>query len=149
MTEQLYQNFEPDDPLGIIAEQNKGRFLDIATLHYFSSRGISPLNLFQTWVGWSDYVRLDDVVFLPRGGFEFSRYKSDYPAEPALTFVCWDTLGDAHDICAWQPATSKTLRGSAMLLCWAKIISMPPRWTADFKSIPVRWIGFARRDTEL
>ena len=118
MTEQLYQNFEPDDPLGIIAEQNKGRFLDMATLHWFSGRGISPLNLFQTWVGWSDYVRLDDVVFLPRGGFEFSRYKLDYPAEPALTFVCWDTLGDAHDICAWQPATSKiaTWFGRAALL---------------------------------
>ena len=39
MTEQLYQNFEPDDPLGIIAEQNKGRFLDMATLHWFSGRG--------------------------------------------------------------------------------------------------------------
>ena len=107
MTEQVYQNFEPDDPLGIIDEQSKGRFLDMATLHWFSSRGISPLNLLQTWVGWSDYVRLDSVVLLPRGGFEFSRYKSDYPAEPALTFVCWDALGEAHDICAWQPATGK------------------------------------------
>ena len=31
MTEQVYQNFELDDPLGILAEQGKGRFLDMAT----------------------------------------------------------------------------------------------------------------------
>ena len=57
MAEQVYQNFELDDPLGIIAEQTKGRFVDMATLHWFSGRGISPLNLLRTWVGWSDYVR--------------------------------------------------------------------------------------------
>jgi hypothetical protein len=118
MTDQVYQNHQPDDPLGIIAEQIKGRFVDMATLHWFSHQGVSPLNLFQTWVGWSDYVRLDDVVFLPRDGFEFARYKVDYPAETALTFVCWDVLGEALDICACQPTTGKiaTWFGRAALL---------------------------------
>jgi len=118
MTEQVYQNFELEDPLGIVAEQSKGRFLDMVTLDWFSGQGISPLNLLQTWVGWSDYVRLDDVVFLPRGAFEFSRYKLDFPAEPALTFVCWDAFGDPQDICAWQTATGKiaTWMGRAALL---------------------------------
>ena len=47
-----------------------------------------------------------------------SRYKSDYPAESALTFVCWDAFGDPQDICAWQPATGKiaTWFGRAALL---------------------------------
>ena len=88
-------------------------------------------------------------MLLPRGGFEFSRYKSDFPAEPALTFVCWDALGDAQDICAWQPATGKIATGSAALLCWARIISMHLSWTVDSKFIVTRWIGSAPRDTEL
>jgi hypothetical protein len=118
MKEPVYQNFDIEDHLGVVAEQKKGRFLDFATLQWFSVRCVSPLNLFQTGVGWSDYVRLDDVVFLPRGAFEFSRYKSDYPAEPVLTFVCWDALGDPQDICAWQPVTGKiaTWIGRAALL---------------------------------
>ena len=117
MTTYPYQNFDIDDPLGILAEQGKGRFIDMATVDWFRDRGVSPINLFQTWVGWSDYVRLDDVVFLPRGTFEFGRYKKDYPAVSALTFVCWDTFGDAQDVCAWQPATGKTATWSAALLC--------------------------------
>jgi hypothetical protein len=117
MTEQLFQNFAPEDPLGIIAEQNKGRNLDQATLDWFRSRDVSPLHLVKTWVGYYDLVLFDDVVFLPRNTFEFDRYKKDYPAEPALTFVCWDALGDARDICAWLPKTGKiaTWRGCAAL----------------------------------
>jgi hypothetical protein len=118
MTTYPYQNFDIDDPLGILAEQGKGRFLDMAAMNWFRNRSVSPINLLQTWVGWSDYVRLDDVVFLPRGTFEFSRYKKDYPAESALTFACWDALGDPQDVCAWQPATGKTATwfGRAALL---------------------------------
>jgi hypothetical protein len=118
MTEQVYQNFEPDDPLGIHAEHKRGRFLDKATVDWFRDRGVSPLNLFQTWVGYSDYVHSDDVVFLPRGAFEFGRYRKDHPAESALTFVCWDAFGDAQDICAWQTATGRivTWFGRAALL---------------------------------
>ena len=92
MTESVYQNFDIDDPLGVIAEQNRGRFLEKVTLDWFSVRGIGALNLIQTWVGWSDYVRLDDVVFLPRGAFEFSRYKLDYPAERVLGDSPWNAM---------------------------------------------------------
>jgi hypothetical protein len=118
MTRQVYQNYQPADPLGIIAEQNKDRFLDKPTLDWFRDRGVSPINLFQTWVGYSDYVRIADVVLLPRGTFEFGRYKIDYPIESALTFVCWDHQGDAHDICAWLPTTGAvaTWLGHAALL---------------------------------
>jgi hypothetical protein len=118
MTTYPYQNFDIDDPLGILAEHGKGRFIDMATVDWFRDRGVSPINLFQTWVGWSDDVRQDDVVFLPRGTFEFGRYKKDYPAESALTFICWDAFGDPQDICAWQPATGKTATwfGRAALL---------------------------------
>ena len=106
MTNQIYQNFAPEDPVGIIAEQDQGRFLDKNTADWFRTRDVSPLHLFKTWIGYSDFVRLDDVVFLPRG-FEFGRYKKDYPGKLALTVVCWDRFGDAQDICAWQPKTGK------------------------------------------
>jgi len=66
MTGLVYQNHQPDDPLGIFAEQDKNRFLDKPTLDWFRDRGVSPINLFQTWMGYSDYVRIADVVLLPR-----------------------------------------------------------------------------------
>jgi hypothetical protein len=115
MTTQTY--CDPDDRFGVVAEQEKGRFVDMAALDWFGKCGVNPLCLFQTWAGCSDYARLDDVVFLPRGGFEFSRYKLGAPAKQALTFVCWDAF-EPQDICAWELATGRigTWMGRAALL---------------------------------
>jgi hypothetical protein len=91
----------------IVAEQNFGRSLKQADLDWFVKQGVPALALARSRIGAFGFLRVDDVVFLEGGCFEFRRHLSSGNPEPAYTLTARDVCGDIVDIVAWQPVTGR------------------------------------------
>lgn len=94
----------------LVNEQEKGCLLSQVALDWFVANGVNGLALAKTANGDYDFLRLDDVVWLPHGAFEFARYLSGRKAETACTILVRDQLCDPLDIVAWQARTGRIAR---------------------------------------
>jgi hypothetical protein len=98
-------SFDPDE---LVFEQEQGRPLHQKAIDWFTGNGVSGPALATTMWGHLDFVCIDDVVWLPRKTFEFSRHKKAEETASACTFVVRDQFVEPLDIVAWQATTGRT-----------------------------------------
>jgi hypothetical protein len=102
----------------VVFEQEQGRPLHQKAIDWFTGNGVSGPALATTMWGHLDFVCIDDIVWLPRNTFEFSRHKKAAEISSACTFVVRDQFLDPFDIVAWQVTTGRiaTWLGRAALM---------------------------------
>lgn len=135
------------DPAEILAEQDQGRDLSQAALDFFKSNDVNALSLVKNpWDGF-DFVKIDDVVWLSHGNFEFGRFSKGKKGDSACTFVVRDVCGDPLDIIAWQAKTGRLASwlGRASMLGEDQLFA--PRLTDGLPvfQTPLEWFRERRR----
>ncbi|KMO33896.1 hypothetical protein VQ02_19820 [Methylobacterium variabile] len=93
----------------ILEEQRRGQFPTQEHVEWFASRGIASMDMFMTWDGFAHPLRLDRVVFLRNGRFEFERHlrRDREGVVTAYTVVIRNDRGFVADIAAWHPKSDR------------------------------------------
>lgn len=132
--------------LDLIAEHDQGHLLPQAALDWFVANGVNGLSLAKTAGGQHDFVRIDDIVWLPHGAFEFARHLNRRKSDTSCTILVRDQLGDPIDIVAWQAKTGRIARW----LCRAAMLGedelLAPRDAEGLRvfETPLQWLQHRR-----
>ena len=109
----------------ILAEHAAGTLPSDAALIGMIGAGIDVAALVRRWQNGLDVPRLDRVVYLDGGSFEFSDHRPGEHHVGAMVYIVRNHVGDPVDLAAWSPPRPAALWCSRGAMLGAESLFAP------------------------